>query len=69
MKKFKFKFKWYHEKRQGLSNARNKTVELSNDSEFCLFVDDDQKIDKNCLLELFKTQKKYDADVVYGSNI
>ena len=68
IKKFKFKFKWYHEKRQGLSNARNKTVELSNDSEFCLFVDDDQKIDKNCLLELFKTQKKYDADVVYGSN-
>ena len=44
-------------KKTGLSNARNKTVELSNDSEFCLFVDDDQKIDKNCLLELLKHKK------------
>ena len=65
---YKFNIKWDYEPKKGLCFARNKTVELAVNTEYCLFVDDDQIIDHNCVIELLQTALKYNADLVYGSN-
>jgi glycosyltransferase involved in cell wall biosynthesis len=65
---YKFHIEWYYEPKKGLCFARNKTVELAKNTEYCLFVDDDQIIDNNCVLELLQTGFKHNADLVYGSN-
>ncbi len=60
--------KWGFEQQQGISYARNKTVQLAGNVDLCFFVDDDQVLDKNCLNELLATKNKYQANLVYGSN-
>jgi succinoglycan biosynthesis protein ExoM len=65
---YKFNIKWDYEPKKGLCYARNRTVELAVNTEYCLFVDDDQIIDHNCVFELLQTALKQNADLVYGSN-
>ena len=64
----RFNWTWFHEPQKGLSNARNRSVSLAKDSEFVVFVDDDQILEKDCLAYLMATQKEFKADLVYGSN-
>jgi len=65
--KSKFNISYYLESRQGISYARNRSIKEANDCDFCCFVDDDQMVDPNWLLELLKCQQEFDADGVYGS--
>lgn len=65
---FRFEIAWYFEQKKGLTFARNKSVELAKNTEYCFFVDDDQILDENCLFELLKTAETNNAGLVYGSN-
>ncbi|MCK4662947.1 MAG: glycosyltransferase family 2 protein [Bacteroidales bacterium] len=47
-------FRYYIEKKQGLSNARNKGIEVAK-GEYIAFVDDDAIADKNYIINLAKT--------------
>lgn len=49
----------------GLSHARNKALEVCS-AEFLLFVDDDEILDENLLVELLKSQQEFQADLVSG---
>lgn len=64
----KFEVRYFHESKQGISTARNKSVIEAEDSDFCCFVDDDQIVDNNWLIELMRCQKEFDADAVSGIN-
>ena len=55
----------YHQSNQGVAAARNKGLELSK-GEYILFLDNDDWIEKNCLIELFKTATNYKADMTVG---
>jgi glycosyltransferase involved in cell wall biosynthesis len=59
---------YYLEKKQGICYARNRAVKEANGSDFCIFVDDDQIVDKNWLCELLSCQEFFQSDGVYGSN-
>lgn len=50
---------------KGLSNARNMAVQNAN-GEFVLFIDDDEVADENWLENILITQRKFDADAVFG---
>jgi succinoglycan biosynthesis protein ExoM len=65
--KSKFRISYYLETRQGLSYARNRSVKETHGSDFCCFVDDDQIVAKDWLIELLKCQNEFNADGVYGS--
>ncbi len=55
------------EKRQGIPFARNKVVEtVSQDSDFIVFIDDDEVPEPLWLDELLFVQQQYQADVVSG---
>ncbi len=55
-----------NEKQPGIPFARNKVVELSKNVDFVAFIDDDEIADRNWLIELVKTQEKYNCAVVQG---
>jgi len=59
---------YFLENRQGISNARNKSVEKASGSDFCCFVDDDQIVAPDWLSELIRCQREFNADGVWGSN-
>lgn len=59
---------YYLEKKQGICFARNRAINESINSDFILFVDDDQVIKENLLEQLIKCQQEFNADLVYGSN-
>jgi glycosyltransferase involved in cell wall biosynthesis len=65
---FEYNIDWCHETNKGLAYARNRSVKMAKDTEYCFFVDDDQILDKYCIKELLDTANKYNADLVYGSN-
>lgn len=67
-KNYKFPLQFFHEQKKGVCFARNKTVELAKNTEYCFFVDDDQILDSHCIMELLKTANINNADLVYGSN-
>jgi len=67
-KNFRFKVVWYHEVSKGLTHARNRSVKLATNTEYCFFVDDDQILDKNCITEMLNTAIINNASIVYGSN-
>ncbi len=54
------------EPKRGLSIARNRSVELSGDVDYCVFVDDDEEVTSRWLDEMLSVQVKFGADVVYG---
>ena len=57
------------ESQRGLSHVRNRAIELSVDADFLVFIDDDQVAGACWLDQLLATQKKFDADVVWGRNL
>lgn len=59
---------YFLEQRQGISYARNRAVHEAGDVDFCCFVDDDQQVDSNWLVELLKCQVQYDCSGVWGPN-
>lgn len=66
--KSKIKTNYFLETRQGLAFARNRTVNEAGKCDFCCFVDDDQVVAPDWLVELVKCQSEYDADGVWGPN-
>ncbi len=53
LEKMSFKYKYLYIKQPGVSNARNKLIENSNE-EFIVFIDDDDLVSKNYLENLLK---------------
>lgn len=64
----RFKTSYYLETRQGISYARNRSVKEAHGSDFCCFVDDDQVVDTDWLVELVKCQREFNSDGVWGPN-
>ena len=64
----KFKINYFLETCPGVASARNRAVKEANGSEFCCFVDDDQIVDADWLVELVKCQREFNADGVWGPN-
>jgi len=64
----KYEIAYYLENQQGISNARNRSVKEATGMDFCCFVDDDQVVDPDWLLELLKCQREFDADGACGPN-
>jgi len=60
--------KYFLEKHQGVCNARNRAVREAKNADFCIFVDDDQIVDQNWLIELIECQRLFNSDGVYGAN-
>jgi glycosyltransferase involved in cell wall biosynthesis len=59
--------KYYIEEKKGIPFARNKSIKhISIDTDFIIFVDDDEVALPNWLEELIKAQERYDADVITG---
>ena len=58
----------HSEKKRGIVNARNKCLKISKTikPEYIAFIDDDCRVDKNWLRNIFNLLKKIDADVVTG---
>jgi GT2 family glycosyltransferase len=59
---------YYLEKQAGISYARNRTVREAGKVDFCCFVDDDQSVDKNWLVELLRCQEEFDTEGVWLTN-
>lgn len=59
---------YFLESKSGVCHARNRTVKESEGADYCVFVDDDQIVDKNWLVELINCQSEYNSDGVYGIN-
>lgn len=67
--KSRFEFCYSLETRKGLAYARNKSVKEAGDCDFCCFVDDDQVVDSNWLVELLRCRNEFNSDGVYCSCI
>jgi len=63
-----YSIRYFLEKNQGISNARNRSVKESSSADFCCFVDDDQIVDSEWMVELIKCQMEFNADGVTGPN-
>lgn len=57
------RFKCFHQKNLGVSEARNKGLEIAN-GKYITFLDADDAIDENYLEVLVQSIEKYDADVM-----
>jgi succinoglycan biosynthesis protein ExoM len=66
--KSKFELRYYLECQQGLVFARNRSVKEAEGSDFCCFVDDDQVVAADWLIELIKCQVEFNSDGVWGAN-
>ena len=64
----KYSLRYFLETRRGISYARNRSVEEAGTCDFCCFVDDDQVVNVNWLIELVKCQVEFNADGVWGIN-
>ena len=66
--KNKFKILQENEKKRGIVNARNRCLKISRiiKPQFIAFIDDDCKVDKNWLRNIFKLLNKVNADIVTG---
>jgi succinoglycan biosynthesis protein ExoM len=63
-----FLINYFLETKQGISYARNRSVHEAGDCDFCCFVDDDQVVANDWLVELIRCQQDFSADGVWGSN-
>jgi len=64
--KSRFPVKYFLETNQGISHARNRSVKEAGDCDFCCFVDDDQTVASDWMVELVKCQNEFNADGVSG---
>ena len=58
--------RYIHEPSTGLANARNAAVASAIASDFIAFIDDDEEARPDWLAQLLATQKRFDADAVFG---
>ena len=64
---FHLPISYVREPRPGIAAARNRALdELTEDDDFIVFVDDDERVTPNWLTHLLATQKEYGATVVSG---
>jgi glycosyltransferase involved in cell wall biosynthesis len=56
---------YVHEPRSGVANARNAALAVAK-GELIAFLDDDEEASPRWLARLLDTQRKFDADVVFG---
>ena len=62
-----FKIRYAVEANRGIANARNRTVDMLHpDTEFGVFVDDDEHVTPTWLAELLRAQHEHNADAVIG---
>lgn len=66
-KNSRFPINYYLEKKQGISYARNRSVKEADNCDFCCFVDDDQIVKNDWLVELLKCQEEFSSDGVSGA--
>ena len=62
------RMRYFLEERPGIASARNRSVHEANDADFYCFVDDDQHVDPEWLVELLKCQKEFDSAGAWGQN-
>ena len=58
--------KYAHEPQPGIPSARNRALAEASDSDFLVFVDDDETVDPGWLVELHKVAVETSADFVQG---
>jgi succinoglycan biosynthesis protein ExoM len=64
---FDYPLRYVHQPERGIPQARNTAVQATDpNTEFILFVDDDQFVDSKWVSELLRVQKETNADVVGG---
>lgn len=65
---FPFQLNYIQEKRRGVSFVRNTALKkaIDNKADFIAFVDDDETVSEQWLLELLKVQSKTQAAAVFG---
>ena len=70
-KRSHFKIHQGHERKRGIVFARNKCLQIAKKIKpsYIAFVDDDCKVDKNWLKNIFKLLNKIDADVITGPQL
>ncbi len=66
--KSKFRIDYFLETRLGIAYARNRSVKEADGTDFCCFVDDDQVVTPNWIIELLKCQVEFNSDGVWGPN-
>ena len=66
--KSNIRINYFLETKQGIAFARNTSVKGAYGSAFCCFVDDDQVVANDWLVELMRCQKEFNADGVWGIN-
>lgn len=54
------------EENAGIAEARNRFLDELGDETHLVFVDDDERVDRNWLIELTSTMDRFDSDVVAG---
>ncbi len=63
----RFPLRYVHQPVRGIPQSRNAAIKASKkETDFIVFVDDDEVVDKDWLFQLVSTQKKTNADVVCG---
>jgi glycosyltransferase involved in cell wall biosynthesis len=67
-KNSKFPISYFLESNLGIAKARNRSIKESEETDFCCFVDDDQVVTKDWLIELVTCQKMFGCDGVSGPN-
>jgi len=70
-RKLHFKIYQSHEKKRGIVFARNKCLQIARKLKpnYIAFIDDDCKVDKNWLKNIYRLLNKVDADVVTGPQL
>ncbi len=61
-----FSLKYVHEKQPGIPSARNRALAEASDSHFLVFVDDDETVAPDWLVELYKVASETSAVFVQG---
>ena len=59
------RIKAIHKENGGLSDARNKALDLTN-GKYVIFVDSDDYIEKNAIEYLYQLMQKYNTDIAIG---
>ena len=62
----RYETQYFLEPKQGIVNARNRSVAEASKADFCCFTDDDEEVSPDWLVQLLKCQQEYDADGVAG---